>query len=122
VQGPPLCGQGSSKMASERVQTLTDDNFDQTVLKSVTPVLVDFWAEWCGPCRVIAPHVDAVAAELEGQAIVGKMNVDENPSVPSRYSIRSIPSLLVFKGGEVVDTIVGAVDKTRIKALLVKHI
>jgi thioredoxin 1 len=109
-------------MASERVQTLTDDNFDQTVLKSVTPVLVDFWAEWCGPCRVIAPHVDAVAAELEGQAIVGKMNVDENPSVPSRYSIRSIPSLLVFKGGEVVDTIVGAVDKTRIKALLVKHI
>jgi thioredoxin 1 len=109
-------------MASERVQTFTDDNFDQSVLKSATPVLVDFWAEWCGPCRVIAPHVDAVAAELEGQAVVGKMNVDENPSVPSRYSIRSIPSLLVFKGGEVVDGIVGAVDKTRIKALLVKHI
>jgi thioredoxin 1 len=109
-------------MANEHLQTFTDDNFEQSVLKSSAPVLVDFWAEWCGPCRVIAPSIDAIAAELQGKAVIGKLNVDDNPMVPGRYSIRSIPSLLVFKGGEVVDAMVGAADKTRIKALVEKHI
>jgi thioredoxin 1 len=109
-------------MASEKVQTLTDANFEQTVLKSPVPVLVDFWAEWCGPCRMIAPHVEALANEFDGKAVVGKLDVDENPSVTSKYSIRGIPALLVFKGGELVDAMVGAADKARIKALVEKHI
>jgi thioredoxin 1 len=109
-------------MASEHVQTFTDDNFEQTVLKSSSPVLVDFWADWCGPCRMIAPSIDAIASELQGKAVIGKMNVDDNPNVPGKYSVRSIPSLLIFKGGEVVDAMVGAADKTRIKALVEKHI
>ena len=109
-------------MASEHVQTFTDDNFEQTVLKSPAPVLVDFWAEWCGPCRMIAPSIEAIASELQGKAVIGKMNVDDNPMVPGKYSVRSIPSLLIFKGGEVVDAMVGAADKSRIKALVEKHI
>jgi thioredoxin 1 len=109
-------------MASDYVQTFTDDNFEQTVLKQSAPVLVDFWADWCGPCRMIAPSIDAIASELQGKAVIGKMNVDDNPMVPGKYSVRSIPSLLIFKGGEVVDAMVGAADKTRIKALVEKHI
>ena len=109
-------------MASEKTQTFTDANFQQDVLSASTPVLVDFWAEWCGPCRLIAPHVDAVATELDGKAKIGKLNVDENPAVVSKYSIRGIPALLLFKGGELVDSLVGATDKTRIKALVEKHL
>ena len=109
-------------MASEKTQKFTDANFQQEVLSSSQPVLVDFWAEWCGPCRMIAPHVDAVATELDGKAKIGKLNVDENPAVVSRYSIRGIPALLLFKGGELVDSLVGATDKTRIKALVEKHL
>jgi thioredoxin len=112
-------------MATEttaKVQTFTDTNFEQTVLKASAPVLVDFWAEWCGPCRMIGPHVEAVANELDGKAVIGKLNVDDNPVVVSRYSIRGIPALLLFKGGEVVDSLVGATDKTRIKALVEKHL
>jgi thioredoxin 1 len=110
-------------MASDHVQTFTDDNFDHTVLKAGTPVLVDFWAEWCGPCRMIAPRVDQVATELAGKAIVGKLNVDENPLVTSKYSIRGIPALLVFKAGEVVESLVGAQhSKDQIKARLEKHV
>ena len=109
-------------MASEKTQTFTDANFQQDVLSASTPVLVDFWAEWCGPCRMIAPHVEAVATELDGKAMIGKLNVDENPAIVSRYSIRGIPALLLFKGGELVDSLVGATDKTRIKALVEKHL
>jgi thioredoxin 1 len=109
-------------MASEKTQTFTDSNFQTEVLSASTPVLVDFWAEWCGPCRMIAPHVEAVATELDGKAKIGKLNVDDNPAVVSKYSIRGIPALLLFKGGELVDSLVGATDKTRIKALVEKHL
>lgn len=90
----------------------TDSNWEQEVLGSEQPVLVDFWAEWCGPCRMIGPLVEELSTEYEGKASIGKLNVDENPGVASKYGIRSIPTLLVFKGGEVVDKIVGAVPKT----------
>ena len=88
---------------------ITDANFDQEVLKSDIPVLIDFWAEWCGPCRMIGPVVEEMAGEYEGKAKIGKVNVDVNPKVSVKYGIRSIPALLIFKNGEVVDQIVGAV-------------
>lgn len=93
---------------------LTDDNFDAEVLKSEKPVLVDFWAEWCGPCRMIGPVVEEMASEYDGKAIIGKVNVDHNPNVSVKYGIRSIPALLIFKDGEVVDQIIGAVPKTHL--------
>jgi thioredoxin 1 len=90
----------------------TDSNFDSEVLKSDKPVLVDFWAEWCGPCRMIGPIVEELSREYDGKVSVGKFNVDENPDIPTKYGIRSIPTLLVFKNGELVDKIVGAVAKS----------
>ena len=92
----------------------SDSNFEQEVLNSDTPVLVDFWAEWCGPCRMIGPIVEEIATEYTGKAKIGKMNIDMNPGIPMKYGVRSIPTLLVFKNGEVVDKIVGAVPKTSI--------
>ena len=93
---------------------LTDGNFEQEVLKSDQPVLVDFWAEWCGPCRMIGPVVEEMAGEYDGKAKIGKVDVDSNPEVSVKYGIRSIPALLIFKDGEVVDQIIGAVPKTHL--------
>jgi thioredoxin 1 len=107
-------------MASEKVQTVTDSTFDELV-KGPTPVLVDFWAEWCMPCRRIAPAVDRLATEFDGRLTVAKMNVDENPEVPMRYGIRGIPTLLLFKNGEIVDTFVGA-DESGIKKMVEKNV
>lgn len=90
---------------------LTDSNFDELIKAEDKPVLVDFWAEWCGPCKMIAPVVNELAADYEGKAIIGKVDVDANPSISAKYGIRSIPTLLVFKNGEIVDKQVGAVNK-----------
>lgn len=91
---------------------LTDQNFEELVLKSDKPVLVDFWAEWCGPCRMVGPIVEEIAKEYDGKAIVGKVNVDHNPNISMNFGIRNIPTLLFFKGGQVVDKQVGAVPKS----------
>lgn len=97
---------------------LTDDSFDQEVLKSPDPVLVDFWAPWCGPCRMVAPIVEELAKEYAGKVRVGKLNTDEHPNVPTRYKIASIPTLMLFKGGKVVELIVGFRPKAEIKKAL----
>ncbi len=109
-------------MAGNNTLEFTDQNFEQEVLKADKPVLVDFWAEWCGPCRLVAPTIDALAGEYAGRAKVGKLNVDENQSVTSRYSIRGIPTLLLFKKGEIAQQWVGATSKDAIVKILEKHL
>ena len=109
-------------MASEKVQTLTDANFETTVNQTAQPILIDFWAEWCGPCRRLAPTVDELANDYNGKVLVAKMNVDENPATPMRFSIRGIPTLLLFKGGQLVEQVVGLADKDHLKKLLDKHV
>jgi|SRR5512139_1374222 len=99
---------------------VTDQNFAAEVLQSSLPVLVDFWATWCGPCRTISPVVEELAKEFTGRIKVTKLNVDENPGTPSQYGVRGIPTLIVFKGGKVLDQIVGAVPKARLLAMIEK--
>ena len=105
-----------------QVQKFTDANFDEIVLKSGAPVLVDFWAEWCGPCKRLGPTVDALATEYAGKVTVGKLNVDENPNVSFKFQIRGIPTILIFKGGQVVESVVGLAQKDDLKKVIDKHI
>lgn len=107
-------------MASENVCTFTDDNFEQEVLQSSIPVLVDFWATWCAPCKAIAPLIDTVASEYEGRLKVGKVNVDDNPATPGKYGVRGIPTVILIKDGKVVDQVVGAIPKAQLEALIKK--
>jgi thioredoxin 1 len=109
-------------MAGQNTLTFTDQAWDTDVLKADVPVLVDFWAEWCGPCRMMGPTIDAVAEEFQGRVKVGKLDVDNNQQTAFKYQIRGIPALLVFKGGQVVDQRVGAMGKSDVQALLSKHL
>ncbi len=103
-------------------QSVTDVSFEQDVLNSELPVLVDFWAPWCGPCRMVAPVVDEIAEQYDGKVKVVKLNTDENPQTASKYGIRSIPTLMIFKGGDKVDMVVGAVPKTTLANTLEKYL
>lgn len=105
-------------MASEHIKHVTDTSFETDVLKSETPVLVDYWAEWCGPCKMIAPILDDVASDYQGKLQIAKMNVDENRDVPARFNIRGIPTLMLFKGGQLAATKVGAMSKAQLTAFL----
>jgi thioredoxin 1 len=107
-------------MASDKVMQLSDDGFENDVLKSTTPVLVDFWASWCAPCKAISPVVDALADDYDGKVRIGKLNVDENPATPGKYGVRGIPTLILFKDGKVVDQVVGAVPKNQLEGLIKK--
>ena len=107
-------------MAGPEPLQVSDASFEDEILKSELPVLVDFWAAWCGPCRAIAPTVEELAREYQGKVKVAKMNVDENAKTPAKYSIRAIPTLIVFKGGQVVEQITGAVSKSVIENALKK--
>ena len=109
-------------MASPNVVTLTADNFDAEALKSATPVLVDFWAEWCGPCKMIAPVLDELAEEYSGKVRIGKVNIDEHPALAAQFNVRAIPTLLLFKGGQVTEQMVGARSKRDLKASFDKSI
>ena len=103
---------------SDSIVHVTDDSFEEEVLKSPDPVLVDYWADWCGPCKMIAPVLDEIADEYAGRVRIAKLNIDENPNTPPRYGIRGIPTLMLFRGGEVEATKVGAVSKSQLTAFI----
>ncbi|MGI9228823.1 MAG: thioredoxin TrxA [Gammaproteobacteria bacterium] len=103
---------------SDKIFHISDSSFEQDVLNSETPVMVDYWAEWCGPCKMIAPILDEVADEYGERLKVAKMNVDENPETARKYAVRGIPALMIFKGGEVIDTKVGAMSKSQLSAFI----
>ncbi len=103
------------------VSEITESNFQSTVLGSDKPFLVDFWATWCGPCLAIAPHVEALANELSGKLAVGKLNIDDHPSIAGQFGVRSIPTLILFKGGKPIDQIVGAVPKAKLEEMVKRH-
>lgn len=109
-------------MAGKAIFEVTDETFDREVLKSEQPVMVDFWAAWCGPCKALAPIVDEVASAYSGKVKVGKMDVDRNSATPQRYNVRGIPTLLIFKGGKVQEQIVGYVPKETIQKALDRHL
>ena len=109
-------------MASESIIEVSDSNFESEVVNSDLPVLVDFWAPWCGPCRAIAPMVEEISSAYEGKIKVGKMNVDENQATTMKFGIRSIPTLIMFKGGEAIDQIIGAVPKGEIERVVEKSL
>ena len=109
-------------MSSENIVTLTTGNFDEETKKADSPILVDFWAEWCGPCRMVAPVLDQIAKDYGGRARVGKVNVDEHSGIASRYGVQSIPTLLLFKGGKVVEQYIGACSKDVLAKLIDKHL
>lgn len=109
-------------MAGQNTLTFTDTTFDQDVLNAEVPVLVDFWAEWCGPCRAMTPTIDAVADEFNGRAKIGKLNVDENGQTAMRYQVRSIPTFLLFKGGKLVQHHVGTLGKSDVQKMLEAHL
>jgi thioredoxin 1 len=105
---------GNNNMASELIKHISDDSFEQDVLQSSAPVLVDYWAEWCGPCKMIAPILDEVAGSYQGKLQVAKMNVDENREIPGKFGIRGIPTLMIFKNGQLAATKVGALSKSQL--------
>ncbi len=107
---------------SSNVMVVSDTDFDSKVLKASQPTLVDFWAEWCAPCRAIAPVVSELAEQYKGRLQVAKINIDEHPETPSQYAVRAIPTLLLFKGGQVVDQIVGLVSKSKLSDMVARHL
>jgi thioredoxin 1 len=107
---------------SENIKHISDSSFEADVLKSDKPVLVDFWAEWCGPCKMIGPSLEEISEELGEQVTIAKINIDENPDAPGRYGVRGIPTMILFKGGKAVETIVGMTSKATLKAKLEAHV
>jgi len=109
-------------MASERIIHVTDDSFEEDVLKSSGAVLIDFWAPWCGPCKQIAPILDEIAEEKQGEITIAKINIDDNPNTPGKYGVRGIPTLMLFRGGNVQGTKVGAVSKGKLVEFIDEHL